>query len=222
MNVLDQHHGRNFSVYKRRRVCWDFQTTASISRSTARRSSNLFVYSDSERDMGNASDDEEFLEHYKFLLRELYRATRPGRNSAVHCSDLPLTKWKDGRIGIKDLSGMIIRAHEECGWTLHSRITIWKCPVVEMTRTKAHGLFYKTLCKDSSRSRAGMPDYLLIFRKEGDNDRPISHNPDDFPVDLWQNGQARYGWTSTRLTRSTSERHARAKTKSTSALCSWI
>lgn len=188
MNVLDQHHGNSFSVYNG--DCVEF--AAGLPDNSIDFTiysppfSNLFVYSDSERDMGNAADDAEFFEHYKYLLRDLYRATRPGRNSAVHCSDLPLTKWKDGRIGIKDLSGMIIRAHEECGWTLHSRITIWKCPVVEMTRTKAHGLLYKTLCKDSSRSRAGMPDYLLIFRKEGDNDRPISHKPDDFPVDLWQ------------------------------------
>lgn len=148
--------------------------------------SNLFVYSDSIADMGNAATDEEFLEHYGYLLRELYRLTAPGRLSAVHCSDLPLQKWRDGVVGIKDLSGQIIRAHEEAGWTLHSRVTIWKSPVVEMTRTKALGLLYKQLQKDSARSRTGMPDYLLVFRKDGENTKPITHTPSDFPLDQWQ------------------------------------
>lgn len=148
--------------------------------------SNLFVYSDSAADMGNSANDTEFEEHYSYLLRELFRVTIPGRVSAVHCSDLPLQKWKDGVIGIKDLSGRIIRAHESAGWVLHSRITIWKSPVVEMTRTKALGLLYMQLQKDSARSRAGMPDYLLVFRKMGDNPKPIKHTPADFPLDQWQ------------------------------------
>jgi DNA modification methylase len=148
--------------------------------------SNLFIYSDSIADMGNSANDEEFLQHYGFLLRELFRLTLPGRLSAVHCSDLPLQKWRDGVIGIRDLSGSIIRAHEDAGWVLHSRITIWKSPVVEMTRTKALGLLYKQLQKDSGRSRAGMPDYLLVFRKDGDNPKPIAHTPTDFPLDRWQ------------------------------------
>lgn len=148
--------------------------------------SNLFVYSDSAADMGNASNDTEFYQHYGFLIRELFRLTPPGRLSAVHCSDLPLTKWKDGAIGIKDLSGRIIDLHEAAGWILHSRITIWKDPVVEMTRTKALGLLHKQLLKDSGRSRTGMPDYLLVFRKPGDNPEPIGHEREDFPVDMWQ------------------------------------
>jgi DNA modification methylase len=148
--------------------------------------SNLFIYSDSVADMGNCANDAEFLEQYTFALRELYRLTLPGRESVVHCSDLPLQKWKDGVIGIKDLSGQIIRAHEAAGWTLHSRITIWKSPVTEMARTKALGLLYKQLRKDSSRSRAGMPDYLLVFRKPGDNPEPVVHGKTDFPLDQWQ------------------------------------
>lgn len=148
--------------------------------------SNLFVYSDNAADMGNAGNDAEFLKQYGFLLRELFRTTKPGRLSAVHCSDLPLMKWKDGTVGIKDLSGWIIKAHEEAGWILYSRITIWKSPVVEMTRTKALGLLHKQLLKDSGRSRAGMPDYLLVFRKDGDNPEPISHTREDFPVEQWQ------------------------------------
>ena len=148
--------------------------------------SNLFVYSDSAADMGNSATDVEFLEHYGYLLRDLHRVTKPGRLSAVHCSDLPLQKWKDGVIGIKDLSGQIILAHEAAGWILHARVTIWKSPVVEMTRTKALGLLYKQLQKDSTRSRTGMPDYLLVFRRRGDNAVPVTQTPDGFPLDQWQ------------------------------------
>lgn len=148
--------------------------------------SNLFVYSDSLADMGNSASDGEFMKQYGYLLREMTRITMPGRLSAVHCSDLPLTKWKDGMIGIKDLSGDIIRAHQEAGWVLHSRVTIWKCPVVEMTRTKALGLLYKQLQKDSTRSRQGMADYLLVFRAPGENAEPVGQDAARFPVDQWQ------------------------------------
>jgi DNA modification methylase len=148
--------------------------------------SNLFVYSDSLADMGNNANDGDFFQQYQYLLREMARVTMPGRLSAVHCSDLPLTKWKDGMIGIKDLSGDIIRAHQESGWILHSRVTIWKCPVVEMTRTKALGLLYKQLQKDSTRSRQGMADYLLVFRAPGENAEPVGQDSKMFPVDQWQ------------------------------------
>jgi len=146
---------------------------------------NLFVYSDQAADMGN-STDEEFAEHYGYAVRELYRVTQPGRISAVHCSDLPLTKWRDGSVGIKDFSGQIIDLHEQAGWILHSRRTIWRCPVVEMTRTKHVGLLYKQLRKDSAKSRGGMPDYLLTFVKPGENAQPITHTPEEFPLDQWQ------------------------------------
>ena len=147
---------------------------------------DLFIYSDSEADMGNSSSDGEFFAHYEFLIEEMVRVMMPGRLVAVHCSDLPFRKWKDGKLGIRDFSGDIIRAHERHGFTLHSRVTIWKCPVVEMTRTKALGLLYKQLQKDSSKSRTGMPDYLLVFRAPGENEEPIGHTPADFPVDQWQ------------------------------------
>lgn len=146
---------------------------------------SLFVYSESAADMGN-STDEEFAEHYAYLVAEKFRVTAPGRLTAVHCSDLPMTKWKDGAIGIKDFSGQIIRTHEDAGWILHGRRTIWKCPVVEMTRTKHVGLLYKQLQKDSSKSRGGMPDYLMTFIKPGENARPIKHTPSDFPLEQWQ------------------------------------
>jgi DNA modification methylase len=147
---------------------------------------NLFVYSDSAADMGNTANDAEFFQQYSFLVRELLRLTKPGRLSAVHCSDLPTSKWKDGVIGLKDLPGGIIRAHEDAGWTYHARVTVWRCPVVEMTRTKAIGLLYKQLKKDSTRSRVGMADYVLVFRKPGDNPEPVEHRPEDFPVARWQ------------------------------------
>lgn len=136
---------------------------------------SLFVYSDSAADMGN-STDEEFAEHYAFLVREKFRLTKPGRLTAVHCSDLPMTKWRDGAVGIKDFSGQIIKIHEDAGWIFHSRRTIWKNPVTEMTRTKHVGVLYKQLVKDSAKSRGGMPDYLLTFVKPGDNAEPIVHD----------------------------------------------
>lgn len=146
---------------------------------------SLFVYSESAADMGN-STDEEFADHYAFMVREKLRVTKPGRLTAVHCSDLPMTKWRDGAVGIKDFSGQIIQIHEDAGWILHSRRTIWKCPVTEMTRTKHVGLLYKQLRKDSAKSRGGMPDYLLTFVKPGDNAEPIEHTPEEFPLDQWQ------------------------------------
>lgn len=146
---------------------------------------NLFTYSSSAADMGNSTDDE-FAQHYAFMVAEKLRVTKPGRLTAVHCSDLPMTKWRDGAVGIKDFSGQIIRIHEDAGWILHGRRTIWKCPVVEMTRTKHVGLLYKQLQKDSSKSRGGMPDYLLTFIKPGDNASPIVHTPQDFPLEQWQ------------------------------------
>jgi DNA modification methylase len=147
---------------------------------------NLFIYSSSAADMGNSSCDGEFAAHYAYEVAEKFRVTKPGRLSAVHCSDLPMRAWIDGEIGLKDFSGDIIRIHTAAGWVLHSRVTIWKCPVVEMTRTKAHGLLYKTLQADSGRSRQGMPDYLLVFRKPGVNAEPITHTPGEFPLPLWQ------------------------------------
>lgn len=147
---------------------------------------SLFTYSDSAADMGNSSCDGEFFAHYGFLVDEMFRVTKPGRLCAVHCSDLPMRKWIDGHIAVAPFSDRISARHLETGWLLHCRVTVWKDPVVEMQRTKALGLLYKQIKKDSSMSRAGMPDYLLIFRKPGANAAPIEHRPDDFPVEQWQ------------------------------------
>lgn len=154
--------------------------------------SDLFVYSDSERDMGNSSSDAEFMEHYAHLLREMYRVIRPGRMACVHVSDLPARKSREGFIGLRDFSGDVIRAHTAAGFHYHSRITIWKDPVTEMQRTKAHGLLYKNIRTDSTRNRVGMPDYILIFKRpttskrEVEYERRVTHTPEDFPLDLWQ------------------------------------
>lgn len=147
---------------------------------------DLFTYSDDPQDMGNCSDLQEFQGHFKILIAEIARIMVPGREVAVHCVDLLSTKWKHGYIGFQDFSGEIIRAFWEHGFTLHSRITIWKSPVTEMQRTKAHGLLYKTLCADSSHSRTGAPDYLLVFKAPGDNPKPITKDRSRFSVDWWQ------------------------------------
>jgi len=148
--------------------------------------SDLFVYSDSDRDMGNCGSHAEFMEHYAYFSRSLYRVMKPGRVACVHCSDLPARKSKDGFIGLHDFGGDLIRAHQDAEWVYHARCTIWKDPVIEMQRTKALGLLYKQLKKDSSRSRVGMPDYMLFFRKDQENPDPITHDPDDLPVSMWQ------------------------------------
>jgi hypothetical protein len=187
IRCLNEHHGDKFTAYNG--DCVDILSqfpSESIGFSVySPPFGSLFVYSESAADMGNSTDDE-FAQHYGWLVREKLRVTMPGRLTAVHCSDLPMTKWKDGAVGIKDFSGQIIAAHEDAGWIYHGRRTIWKSPVVEMTRTKHVGLLYKQLQKDSSKSRGGMPDYLLTFIKPGENASPICHTTEDFPLDRWQ------------------------------------
>ena len=147
---------------------------------------SLYTYSDSERDMGNSRTDDEFWEHFGYLVPELYRVMMPGRSVCVHCMNLPLTKERDGVIGIRDFRGDVIRAFERAGFVYHSEVCIWKNPVTAMQRTKALGLLHKTIRKDSSMSRMGIPDYVVVMRKPGQNPEPISHTADEFPVDLWQ------------------------------------
>lgn len=152
----------------------------------------LYVYSDKEQDMGNVSDYTQFEQHFKYLIPELKRVLKDGRICAVHCMDLPIQKGKEGYIGLRNFSDMLINWFTEIGFIYHSRVTIWKNPVTEMQRTKALGLLHKTIKKDSSMSRVGIPDYVLFFRNEGDNLTPIKHqdldpeSPNYLPVDLWQ------------------------------------
>ncbi len=165
--------------------------------------SGLYIYNDSAADMGNSATDDEFLEHYQFLADELYRVTKPGRVVVAHCKDLVFYRNQRGTAGLRDFPGMLIRAHEQSGFTFHSRITVWRCPVREMTKTKAHGLLYKQLRADSSFSRQGLPEYMLAFRKwasEADNDiDPVTKTRDDFPLEWWQN-TASPVWMDTRET----------------------
>lgn len=131
---------------------------------------DIFMYTDSHLDMGNVKNDVEFFEGYKFLVSKLFDKTVPGRLAAVHCVDLPSFKYKHGFTGLRDFPGEIIRTHQEAGWIFHSRITIWKDPVTEMQRTKAHALLHKNFTAKSEQVRQGIPDYLLVFRKPDDDD----------------------------------------------------
>jgi superfamily II DNA or RNA helicase len=144
----------------------------------------LYTYSSHLEDMGNSKDYNEFLTQFGYLIKELFRITMQGRNVAVHCMDLPIQKGKEGFIGLRDFSGMILRAFEAAGFIYHSRVTIWKDPVVEMQRTKALGLLHKQVKKDSTMSRVGIPDYVLIFRKDGQRNNPVTNT--ELSVDLWQ------------------------------------
>ena len=144
----------------------------------------LYTYSSHVEDMGNSKDYNEFLMQFGFLIKELHRVMMTGRNVAVHCMDLPIQKGKEGFIGLRDFSGMILRAFEDAGFIYASRVTIWKDPVVEMQRTKALGLLHKQVKKDSTMSRVGIPDYVMIFRKDGERVNPVTNT--DLPVDLWQ------------------------------------
>ena len=136
---------------------------------------NLYAYSDSPQDMGNCKSYAEFFDHFAFVVEHLFRMTIPGRVCAVHCIDIPAMKERDGYIGLKDFPGDIIRLFQKCGFIYHSRHAIWKDPLIEATRTKALGLMHKQICKDSTMCRSGLPDYLLGFRKPGDNQIPVTH-----------------------------------------------
>jgi len=154
--------------------------------------SNQSPKNDAADDMGNVSDYKQFEEHFKHLIPQIKRVLKSGRICAVHCMDLPIQKGKEGFIGLRDFSGMLIDWFTSEGFIYHARTTIWKNPVTEMQRTKSLGLLHKTIKKDSSMSRVGIPDYVLFFRNEGENEIPITHQdkdsskPDYLPVDLWQ------------------------------------
>ena len=189
MNVKDQYITDRYAMY-----CGD---TTEVIEGVANDSvglivysppfSSLYCYSNSDRDLGNSRNDEEFFMHFDFIVKELYRILMPGRIMAVHCMNIPAMKERDGYIGIKDFRGDLIRCFQKHGFIYHSEVTIWKNPVTEMQRTKALGLLHKQIKKDSSKSRMGMPDYIVFMRKQGDNPEPITHTNESYPVSLWQN-----------------------------------
>lgn len=163
---------------------------------------SLYVYSDSERDMGNSENDEQFFEHFGFLVDLLLKKIKPGRLVSVHCMNLPSTISHQGYIGIRDFRGDIIRRFVESGFYYHSEVCIWKDPVVAMQRTKALGLLHKQVKKDSTMSRQGIPDYICTFRKPGKNENPVAgefkyfagdvdefnkrENAGNLSIDIWQ------------------------------------
>lgn len=147
---------------------------------------SLYTYSNSPRDMGNCATHSEFYGHFTFLVSELYRVLKAGRLVSFHCMNLPTSKVRDGYIGIADFRGDLIRMFQDAGFIYHSEVVIWKDPVTAMQRTKALGLLYKQLKKDSAMSRQGIPDYLVTMRKPGINSDPVTKDPGAFPVDLWQ------------------------------------
>lgn len=189
MNVKDQYITDRYAMY-----CGD---TTEVIKGVADDSvglivysppfSSLYTYSNSDRDLGNSRNDDEFFTHFDFIVKELYRILMPGRIMAVHCMNIPAMKERDGYIGIKDFRGDLIRCFQKRGFIYHSEVTIWKNPVTEMQRTKALGLLHKQIKKDSSKSRMGMPDYIVFVRKQGDNPEPITHTNESYPVSLWQN-----------------------------------
>ena len=146
---------------------------------------SLYVFSNSERDMGNNASSDDFWQHYRYLIAEMYRAMKPGRLIAIHCMNLPTSKARDGFIGLKDFRGEIIRSHQQAGFIYHSEVCIWKDPVVAMQRTKALGLLHKTIRENATMSRMGLPDYVVTMRKPGEIVERVTHG-DDLPVAMWQ------------------------------------
>lgn len=190
----------------------------------------LYKFTDSDRDISN-NEGGDFWEHYRFLVRELHRVTMPGRLHAVHVMQLPMSKVRHGVIGVRDFRGDVIRAYEAEGWVFHSEVCIWKDPVVAQQRTKSIRLLHKQIVKDSTISGQGLADYIVVFRKRGDNPSPVSGcfdryvGPEDnepdrakytsptdgrnwYSIEVWQ----RYAspvWMDIRQTRVLSYRHAR-------------
>ena len=147
---------------------------------------SLYTYSNSPRDMGNCRSDEEFFAHFDFLIAQLARVMKPGRNLSFHCMLLPTSKERDGYIGLKDFRGDLIRAFQSYGFIFASEVVIWKNPVTAMQRTKALGLLHKTVRNNASMSRQGIPDYLVTVRAPGEPTDKVKHDPESYPVSKWQ------------------------------------
>lgn len=134
---------------------------------------DLFTYSATERDLGNSTSPQEFFTHFNFIIRELLRVTKPGRNAAVHVADLPMMKQRTGRVGMVDFPGDVIRAFEDAGWWWYGRAFIERDPQVQAIRTHAHALMFKQFNKDSVQCRPAIADQILVFKKPGDNQNPV-------------------------------------------------
>lgn len=136
---------------------------------------SLYTYSPSMRDLGNSATRTDFLEHYGFIVREQLRVTKPGRKACIHVQQIATKKSVDGYIGLTDFRGDVIRLFIDSGWIFDGEVTVWKDPQAQSIRTKAHALAFATKNRDSSKTRPALADYLLLFRKPGDNAVPIRH-----------------------------------------------
>lgn len=166
---------------------------------------SLFTYSPSPRDLGNSFDRDEFLAHYSYIISHVLRVTKPGRLSCVHVQQLSTTKATHGVVGLTDFRGQVIEAHQKAGWTYYGEVTIDKDPQAQAIRTKAHCLMFQTLNRDSSGSRPALADYLLLFRKPGENATPIKPDCDNETWIQW----ARPVWYDIRETDTLNTRVAR-------------
>lgn len=177
LNVLDQASGENWTLFNGDCVeVMRGMPEASIHLTiTSPPYLQLFNYSPSPRDVSNCKSDEQFWEHFTIVIEELYRITKPGRIAVMDVMNVPSLKHRDGAIYTKDFRGDVIRAMQTAGFLFHSETLCWKDPLLEAVRTKTLGLMHQQLCKDSSMSRAGLPQYLLAFRKQGQNAEPIVH-----------------------------------------------
>lgn len=188
MNCLDQTIGENFALYHGDCV----EVLKGLPDRSVHYSifsppfASLYTYSNSPRDMGNCRSNEEFFEHFGYLVDELARVMQPGRNVSFHCMLFPASKERDGFIGLKDFRGDLIRAFQAKGFIFHSETVIWKDPVTQMQRTKALGLLHKSVRENASMCRQGIPDYLITMRTPGDVVERVKHTAEDFPVSKWQ------------------------------------
>ena len=188
MNCLHQTIGENFAMYHGDCV----EVLKGLPSKSVHYSifsppfASLYTYSNSPRDMGNCRSNEEFFEHFGYLVDELSRVMHPGRNVSFHCMLFPASKERDGFIGLKDFRGDLIRAFQKKGFIFHAETVIWKDPVTQMQRTKALGLLHKSVRENASMCRQGIPDYLITMRTPGDVAERVKHTADDYPVSKWQ------------------------------------
>jgi len=177
MNILNQAQGENWTLVNGDCI----EVMNSLPENSIHLSifsppyASLYTYSNSDRDLGNSVNDDQFYEHFAYVVDGLHRVTKPGRIVCVDVMNIPAMKERDGYIGLKDFRGNVIQAFQKAGFIFHSEHCVWKDPLIEATRTKAIGLMHKQLCKDSTLSRAGIPQYLLAFRKNGENTEPVAH-----------------------------------------------
>ena len=188
MDIIKQQSGENWNLYNGDCV----EVVSGLPDSSIDYSifsppfASLYTYSNSPRDMGNCRTDAEFFEHFSFLVAELARVMKPGRNVSFHCMQLPTSKERDGYIGLKDFRGELIRCFQQHGFIYASEVVIWKDPVTAMQRTKALGLLHKTVRINASMCRQGIPDYLITMRAPGEVTDKVTHDPAQYPVDKWQ------------------------------------